>query len=181
MAEKAGPYGFRQLTKENFLSPDPVSSLWRLHNRTTGESRPMSAPDWAEGILHSQLSETVPEEIRRAFEVARSPLLYGFFFYPLFALGMSQLLQVGEMAVRVAADAAQAPNSCKTFEKRIDWLESQGNLTAVAAQRWHAGRYLRNTFVHELRPSALPPTIAMGELETLVADINELFSATTFE
>ena len=62
------------------------------------------APDkWLSEFLKSQLEENVPEEIMRLFEVARGAAIYGYFFYPQYALAIGQLFRVAESALILSA------------------------------------------------------------------------------
>jgi len=168
--------GFRELTVANFLTADPASSVWALRDRRTGETRPMSAQDWAEGILTIDLGGNVPLELQRMFRVARGTLLYAFFFYPLYGVGMGLVFMLCDSALRIAADSAGAPSRVKDFKSRLDWLSQHRVISSEAAERWDSARHLRNAFVHEGTPLANLPSIAVNELETTALDIDSLFA-----
>jgi hypothetical protein len=46
----------------------------------------MDGNDWARHFLAVELHEDVPADVHDLFAVARGTMLYGWFFYPLYAL-----------------------------------------------------------------------------------------------
>src|SRR2546423_7399041 len=91
--------GIKALTIENWLQPDPTSTIFVQLSHSDGSVSPMSGEDWAAQFLTPSLAATVPEELRKLFEVARGAMAYGYFFYPLYALAGEQLYRVAEAAV----------------------------------------------------------------------------------
>lgn len=82
-------HGIKKLTVGNWLKPDGVWS--HFEGISSGEV-------WVRSILQPALVETVPLEVRKLFEVARSAMAYAYFFYPLSSLAEEQLYRVVESA-----------------------------------------------------------------------------------
>src|SRR5919202_1342535 len=91
--------GIKILTTENWLQPDPTSTIFAQVSSSDGSVSPMSGNDWVALFLKPSLVEAVPEDVRKLFEVARGALAYGYFFYPLYTLAGEQLFRVAECSV----------------------------------------------------------------------------------
>jgi len=118
----------------------------------------------------------VPQDIQALFEVARGALLYGYFFYPLYALAVEQLFRVAEAAVSHQCKALGAPNSKKRFAEKIRWLAKRGVIPETDIPTWNAVRELRNSASHPERQSIFTPGMATGSLERATEKINALFN-----
>ena len=66
---------FKQLTANNWDRPDDTSKIFGRMSPLVGVV-PMNGNDWARAFLGVELPESVPEEIRDLFAVARGTLLY---------------------------------------------------------------------------------------------------------
>jgi hypothetical protein len=167
-------FGFKQIDASNWQEPDP---MMRAFVRIDPEYGPtdMEAKDWVEAILTPSLLETVPEDVRALFEVARGAMVYGFFFYPLFTLAAEQLFRVSEAAISHKCRSMQAKRSIKSFASRIEWLIEQGAIPSAQLPRWHATKELRNLASHPERQSIMAPGNAIGIMETTASLINSLF------
>jgi len=157
---------FKEIDADNWLKPDPVV----LH--FTGVERLM---DYVETVLAPRLSRNVPQDVQELFEVARAAMLYGYLFYPLYALGMEQLFRVGEAAVASKCEQLGAPKDKKSFSDRIDWLTERGVFDRGEFSAWHTLRRLRNSASHPDSESLLAPGFAIGILGAVAKDINALF------
>jgi hypothetical protein len=158
----------KELTLSNWRDADPVMEAFVKFDPQRGPQK-MDADDWAEIILSVDIDPRAPEELRGLFEAARGSLLYGWFYYPLYALGDDQLHRVAERAVAYRAKQLDAPSTLKTFEKRIDWLADQGVIADVDRPRWHAIRGVRNEGTHPDFQRVAPPAWSLDTLR-LVAD-----------
>ena len=137
----------KQLDRENWLKPDPevlaISSIMldEIHLLKTSDI-------WVDDILHSQLSNKVPDEIRRLFEVARGTMVYGYFFYPIFGLVYEQLSRVFEAAITSKCISLGFPGKIKRFEDKLVWLKEKGAITDREERSWHKVRRFRNRGSH---------------------------------
>lgn len=157
-------HGIKKLTEENWLKPDGVWSYFE--GISSGEK-------WIRIILHPVLAETVPLEVRKLFEVARSAMVYAYFFYPLNTLAEEQLYRVVEAGVTHKCEALGAPKSQKRFQQKVDWLTDQGIIPKHEKAWWDAVRDLRNMTSHPRRQFIIPPGGALG---LITEKINSLFS-----
>ena len=135
--------GIKIITHENWMSPDPL--MKNLAILQDGKISIMPAGDWAISILKPKLSETVPLEIHKLFEVARGSMLYGYFFYPLFTLASEQLFRVAEAAVsekckQVATDKI----SKSTFKDKVDRLNKDKLFSDEEYKKWNSLRETLN-------------------------------------
>ena len=114
--------GIKELTLQNWLQADASSTKFILDNKGARNRLIKLSNKYTESILEYKLSESVPVEIRRIFEVAKGAMLYGYFFYPLFTLGLEHVCKVAESAVRVKCKKINAPTKVKDFYKSIEYL-----------------------------------------------------------
>lgn len=169
--------GFKQITGANWLETDPVCSV--LVRLDGARAVPTSGDDWLRRILEPSLAEAVPTEVRGLYETARGALAYGYFFYPLYTLGVEQLWRVGDAAIQHKCEQLgfTARGHAARLSKRIEWLEQRGVLTAHAAARWHALRNLRNWASHASRQAIVGgPADAIATLQRLAEDVNAIFA-----
>jgi hypothetical protein len=130
-------------------------------------------------FLQPQLSERVPLEVHRLFEIARGALLYGVFFYPLYALGSEQLLRVVEAAVAHKCVELVAPRNVQrgAFRMQLAYLSQEGLIPDAAWVRWDATRNLRNLASHPKKPTLYGPGEALESLWITTEQINALYPA----
>jgi hypothetical protein len=165
------------------MEPDEVSSAFAALDLSTGARRDLSADDWAERFLAIELSLLVPEQIRDMWAVARGVLLYGWFFYPLYALGEDQLRRVADAAVLLRYQQAGGPRNPTSdrwpdLKPRLDWLVAQGVINRRVAPRWDAIRNLRNYGSHASSARIEMPTEALRSLAVLAEEIDALYVGT---
>jgi hypothetical protein len=165
----------KRITLENWRQPDPASSVFTMVNRLDGSVRPITPEDYIAPALEPQLVESVPEDVGDLFEVARGALAYGFYFYPLFTLATDQSLRVAEAAVEAKARAMGCPKKVGTFEKRINWLGTQGAITGTDLKSWHDLRHLRNMSSHPRHQHIFPPAAVFGMFRHVAELVNSLF------
>jgi hypothetical protein len=171
-------FGFKQLSLENWLTPEDLSFLVSVDHET-GIQSSIDLNGWAERFLRATLDSTIPPGIRALFEVARGAMLYGCFFYPLFTLATEQLFRVHESALTDRCKKLGASASVKTFADKIAWLETKGVVSGSDALRWNAVRHLRNAASHPQGQMILMPTDALTSLDTSVELINRIYVAST--
>jgi hypothetical protein len=166
----------KPLTIENLLTPDPAILAFGKVSPDTGEASPMSHEEWAQIFIAFELSKDVPAKLVQMFEVAKGAMLYGYFVYPLFALGLEQVYRVADEATGAKCEMIGIPaNKRKTFEKKIESLVSAGILTATEADEWHGVRKLRNSASHASQQTIITPAMAAMMLDFLIEKINALF------
>ncbi len=164
----------KKLTPENWLEPEPIMSLF-MQMGPGGSSRSMSGEDWLKLIISPTLDEPVPREVKDLFETVRGALAYGYFFYPLYALGMGQLFRVAEAAVTHKCKAMGIPAGVKRFHDRIEWLISRGVIAEQEKGKWDAIRGLRNIESHPERQTLLTPGPVIEMFMRMAEDISDLF------
>jgi len=168
---------FRELTLANWSTPDPANDVFARMSPVAGVGpRRMSGDDWARAFLGVDLKEHVPREVRELFAVARGAMLYGWFFYPMFALGEQQLYRVLEAAARARYRQVGGEKREPHFAQVIDFLIGVNVIAEMDGERWHAARELRNAASHPEQHEALPPGAILRHLEVSAHDINRLFA-----
>jgi hypothetical protein len=156
-------FGFKELTLDNWRQPDPVSAGYVGVFPLDGQLRSLTGDDWAYHILAIPLSEAVPDELRRLFEVARGTMLYGWYFYPAYTLASEQVLRVAEAAVARRCRDLGAPACRKRFEQQLAWLSGHGVLSGEDVDQWDAIRHLRNFVSHASDQNILPPGMVIAK------------------
>jgi hypothetical protein len=169
--------GIKKLSPENWLKPDLASTVWTSRIDAEGVHL-IDVEDRLREILEPTLDETVPDEVRRLFEVARGALAYGWFFYPLYKLASEQLYRVADAATAHKCREMRAPNSRDTFSKRIDWLVENGVISEPDKFNWDTTRLGRNLGSHPERQNIGLPGGAMRTLRRMAERINALFTET---
>lgn len=175
MTEQTIPLGFKKLTKDNWKSPDPINDYFIKVNFYTGEKLDVSDDERAEEFLKIELTESVPIEVRRQFEAARGAMLYGCFFYPLFALGTDQLLRVAESAVTHKCLLHCLAKKTARYEIKLEKLKDFNYLTTNEHNDWEILRKIRNEFSHSKIQTLFPPFEAVWFLKNVADKINKLF------
>ncbi len=170
-----GEFGFKNITSENWLQPDPV--LKAFAKLTPQGTEQITADDLLEDIFKPQLNDQVPEEIKALFEVARGAMCYGYFFYPLYTLTVEQLFRVAETAVTIKCKDLSAPASVKSFAQKVDFLILKSIIPVGEKLRWEGIRGLRNISSHPKQQSITPPGNAIHQLHLMSAIINRLFDS----
>lgn len=161
---------------DRWLMPDLRMEQFLTLNKLTGSARDSTADDWLRLWKRGHLDLPVPAQIIELFEQARACICYGYFFYPLYALGIEQLMRVADAAVAVRCEQLDAPKSVHTLSQRINWLAKSNYTRGFDAQHWHRLRLFRNEATHHTRASVIPPAMAAPVLWNLAADIQALFA-----
>ncbi|HEX6749224.1 MAG TPA: DUF4145 domain-containing protein [Longimicrobium sp.] len=165
----------KRLTAENWLEPDPVSTLLAVVDRRDGSVRPLAPEDYVQPALQPQLTSMVPEDVHDLFEVARGALAYGYYFYPLLTIAADQCVRVAEAAAKLKAEDLGCPKRISTFNDQIDWLVSAGAISTRDQEYWHGLRYLRNESSHPRCQHIFTPGIAFNTFHHVADLVNGLF------
>jgi Domain of unknown function (DUF4145) len=178
--------GVKHLTAGNWLEPDPICLKFVEVNLATAERRPPTGEGWAERFLAVDLAPAVAGEVRDMWEAARGLLLYGWFYYAIYAMGEHQLRRVADAAVLHRYQQAGGPPNKKPGPEgeqrwpdlmtRVDWLISAGVIPAEKRDRWDLVRGLRNETTHASIRHLTTPHEALRVLELLAAEIDALFA-----
>ena len=167
----------KRLTAENWLEPDPVSTLLGVMDRRDGSVRPLAPGDYVQPALQPQLGRMVPEDICDLYEVARGTLAYGFYFYPLLTLAADQCFRVAEAAVNLKAEELSCPKRVSSFGAKIDWLVAAGAIPSHDQESWHGLRHLRNEGSHPRRQHIFTPGIAFNTFHHVAELVNTVFAS----
>lgn len=127
-------------------------------------------------VLSPQLSERVPTDIAKLFEVARGAMCYAYFFYPLWTLAAEQLFRVAEAAVSLRCKGLGAGRGVSTFERKIRFLQDRLPLSSPPVD-WNAIRFLRNEASHPQQQTIISPGMAVPLVEAVALALNHLFAA----
>jgi hypothetical protein len=178
--------GVKHLTIENWTTPDETGRLFVEVNMQTGERRAASGNGWVEQFLAVKLAPSAPVEVREMWEVAQGLLCYGWFYYPLYAIGEHQLRRIADAAILHRYKLAGGPPNKKadpedgqptwpSFKRRVDWLIASGVIPAEKRDRWDVIRDLRNETTHASIRHLTPPHEGLRVLELLSSEIDALF------
>lgn len=129
---------------------------------------------WALAFLELKPSEEVPVAVRQLFDAARGAMIYGHFYYPLYALGSEQVFRVLEAALAHRCLSLQAPASTRGYHGMLTWLRSKGSLPNF--EEWNLFREMRNIGSHPIAQTLITPMMAFGDLERAVILVDRLFS-----
>lgn len=102
-------------------------------------------------------------------------MVYGYYFYPLYAIAVEQLFRIVDAAIFHKCKEMGSPNSIKTLEKRIDWLLEKNAITKEEFDRLHVARQARNIASHPESQMILPPGPAIGILTNIAKIINIIY------
>lgn len=169
---------FKLLTIDNWQQPDPVLSVFVHYSPHGGSPRVVGGTEWAGSILGVELSEKAPLEVQRLFAVARGALVYGYFFYPLYSLGLEQVFRVAEAAVGHKCKQLDVPElklEKMRFQQRVAHLVKERVISPAAEPEWDTLRHLRNLASHPSDQTIVPTGVAIDMLRRIAAAIDALF------
>jgi hypothetical protein len=179
-------FGFKEINQQNWLEPDDVMKAFSTTS-PIGVSDAITGEEWLGRALMPTLEDTVPHPVQALFEVARSALAYGYFFYPLYTLATEQLFRVAEAAVFHKCRALGAPSSLKIFSARVNWLAENGFIDQTNGstwtqlsdkKKWDLMRDGRNVGSHPKMQTLILPGAAMMFFQQVAQTINNLFALT---
>jgi hypothetical protein len=177
--------GVKHLTLENWSQPDDTGRAFGAIHSASGERRDASGNFWAEQFLAAELNDAVPPEIRDMWEVARGLALYGWFYYPLYAIAEHQLRRVADAAVLHRYKQAGGPPHKKRdpegdvrwpdFKRRVEWLIENSIVAPEKRRRWDTMRDLRNETTHASIRHLVMPIDVPRLLDLLAPEVDALF------
>ncbi|MGP0100679.1 MAG: hypothetical protein ACLPUT_03535 [Solirubrobacteraceae bacterium] len=187
MSEPQAPDdGVKHLTTGNWLEPDPICLKFVEVNLATAARRPPTGEGWAERFLAVDLAPAVPSEVRDMWEAARGLLLYGWFYYAIYAIGEHELRRVADAAILHRYQQAGGPPNKKrgpegeqrwpNMMRRVNWLIEAGVVPAAKRERWDGLRDLRNETTHISIRHLTTPHEVLRVLELLAVEIDALFA-----
>ncbi len=166
--------GFKVLTEDNWLEPDDVATHGVIFT-DDGRLEPITGNRWVQRFMTPQLLPSVPDEVQRLFEIARSAMAYGYFFYPLFTLAEDQLYRVVEAAVTIKFLSMRLGSEGVPFKRKIQRLIEEGIILATEEVRWLAVVDLRNAVSHPKDYHLVTPITVLRNLCRITGLINLLF------
>jgi hypothetical protein len=144
--------GFKIVTPENWVDPDPLSGSIVKRDHRDGSIHAVDGRDWIAYVNEVPLSVNVPQKVRDAYDFAVGAVGHGYFYYPIFTLVVQQLLRAADFAVAhlfVIAPTLPKPKRM-TFEARLEVLKDSGQLDDRQFTVWSAFRWLRNSSTHRM-------------------------------
>jgi hypothetical protein len=170
-----------ELSAVNWQKGDGQSALWR---QMTAVAK--TEEEWARLFLEPRLRKEVPAQLADLLEVARAAMMYSWYYYPLATLGMEQCYRILDSGARMRCEKAgiatkkpgrNGKEFDTSFDENIKALKSNGIIAQSAEIGWHSIRWLRNNSSHPRMRSIFDPGQAQGMLESIVEDLNLLFSS----
>lgn len=164
----------KRLTPANLLEPDPVSLIGGTLRFASFD---VPTPPWPERlriVLHPRLSASVSTDVVALFETAQAAMAYGYYFYPLYALGTEHLFRAFEAAVTLRAIREGHSKKHAGLTETIRWLTNRGILSQESAAALKPLIVLRNEASHPKHQTILTPGMAIKLLDNIAAEINGL-------
>jgi hypothetical protein len=103
------------------------------------------------------------------------PLVYGWFFYPLFAIADDHLHRAADLAVKIRVEQ-EGGNGELPLKARLDWLVDRGLISAEESRRWGGVRQIRNIGAHPDFVTLRMPSDVRRSIEVLGELIDDLFA-----
>lgn len=132
--------------------------------------RPMSREDLVRQATSWPTTSATPEGVAGLLKTSRDIFCLAVYTYELFAVAAGWSLLAVEAGLRIHYDDDRA-----TFGTLIDRAETDSLLTAVGAQRLHAGRRLQNGFLHPRQQEVWSPGMAAGTIHATHLEVAALF------
>jgi hypothetical protein len=169
----------KQITAANWQQIDKAPEIWcQMTAAVKTEAK------WIEFFFDPKLDVKVPLEIAKLFEVVRGAMIYGWYFYPLLALGVGQCYRLLDTGTRIRCNQLGIPtvivkkNGDKrdtSFKENTEALIKRGLISKADETPWEAARNLRNWSSHPERQLLDDPRQARGILELVAERLNDLF------
>lgn len=154
------------------LEPDARNLGYVRLDARSGVASQLTIADHYDIVAGIELYPTVPDEIRSSFETVKTLVLYGWLYYPFFAMSLVYVALTVEMALRT-----RLPKSSKGHRGLANLFkeaESQG-LIPKGGFNVDPFRKLRNSFVHATSQTILPPGYAIDMLSISAKLVNTLW------
>jgi len=141
----------------------------------SGESHEITLEDLQKSVCDIQLIPTVPEGVRKVFNAAKRLHIFGYFEYYFFTISQHYAFLALESALRNRYNEVNCKH--KKFTKLyeiIKELVQKGIIPKGEANRYDAGRHLRNSLSHLSNPPILTPTSSL--LKRVAYQINQIWT-----
>lgn len=170
--------GFKRLSVENWMEHEEVMQYFVHFSPEDGQPYTITGESWVSHVVELKLNDTVPAEIRRLFESARGPLAYGYYFYPLYLLGLAETVRLTEAAAIARCQQMGAPAGATAgFQRAVNWLESCNALTdPFDKSYWDSLVEGRNHLSHPERLQLITPGEAIRLTSRVLDAVNALFA-----
>lgn len=170
----------KRLTTANWMEPDPaslVSGLIALPGLGGLPGLAVLTPPWPERLkllLEPRVSAVVPRDVAELVATAQGAMAYGYFYYPLYTLGVDHLYRALEAAVVHRARAEGFTGKRLMLKDALDWLASKGIIDPSRRRALEPFRTLRNEASHPKFQSLFTPGMALTLLDDISREINSL-------
>jgi hypothetical protein len=154
---------FSRVTAENWMSPDRKNYI----------PIDVTREQWIALFMEPRLDANVSRKVIRAFEVARACMIYSWFFYPLAALGLEQLLRVGKLAVHECC--CELEKNSENLDAELKALADAKIITSFDEVRWQALGRLTDDRAFLAGATLFDGIQAVSTLRLLTNLINGLF------
>ena len=153
---------------EEITSPDIRTTYFVLVNHETGKKREFSIKNLHDEVETIELDETVPEEVRSQFNVARNLCLYSWFCYPFHNVACLKAYSTIELALRIRLGKSE--ETVSSLRSMLEEALAKGFFT----ENWipEAISYLRNVAAHG---SSMNGPWSVMILRRSAGVLNELF------
>jgi len=141
----------------------------------SGEYHEITLEDLQKSVCDIQLITTVPEGVRKVFSAAKRLHIFAYFEYYFFTISQHYAFLALESALRNKYNEVNCKH--KKFIKLheiIKELVQKGTIPKGEANRYDAGRHLRNCLSHLSDPPILMPTSSL--LRRVAYQINQIWT-----
>ena len=143
------------------LEPDVRNLSMVKMDTASGVVSPMTINDHYHLIASIELHEGVPEGVRSYFETVKMLVLYGWLYYPFFAMSHINIALAVEMALR-----NRLPKAGKDKRGLAQLFEEAHKVGVIGKADFNSEpfRKLRNSFIHATHQTILPGSYAIDML-----------------
>jgi hypothetical protein len=143
------------------LEPDFRNLSMVKVDRASGVVSPMTIEDHYGLVASVELHAGVPDHVRSYLEIVKILVLYGWLYYPFFAMSHINMALAVEMALR-----NRLPATGRDKRGLANLFEEAEKAGVIAKTDFNSEpfRRLRNSFVHATQPTILPGNYALDML-----------------